>query len=135
MLRPGADQSNVQMEDVLCDFCHRAWTADVPFIEGHRGAVMCGQCLTVAYDELVISRAGETGDFQCVLCREGEKDRAAENRPDEPGWKSALDESVAVCRRCVKRAAGVLHKDPDYAWRKPERSGGDSSRASDSDDS
>ena len=119
MLKPGADPSNVQMDDILCDFCHRQWTVDVPFVEGHRGSVICGNCLTVAYHELVVASAGETGDFMCVLCRESEEDRAAEKRPGEPGWRSPLDESVATCRRCVKRAAGVLHKDPDSPWRKP----------------
>ena len=35
MQRPGTDPENVEMSDILCDFCLRAWTKDRPMVEGH----------------------------------------------------------------------------------------------------
>ncbi|MEY4827005.1 MAG: ClpX C4-type zinc finger, partial [Planctomycetota bacterium] len=32
-------------EDFLCDFCGRDWTHAAPFVEGHHGACICGECL------------------------------------------------------------------------------------------
>ena len=121
MRRPGTDESNVQMSDVLCDFCHREWTDAVPMIEGHHGSCICGKCLTVAYRAVVVDRQPTAPpEFTCTLCLERPEDRAAENRPGEPGWVSPMHDDAAVCRRCIKLAAGALHKDSDYDWRKPD---------------
>jgi hypothetical protein len=120
MRRETTNEDDVQMSDVLCDYCHAEWSGDRPFVEGHRGACICGNCLRVAYGALVNDRAATApADFMCTLCREGAPDRAALDRADEPGWQSPAYPDACVCRRCVKRAAGVLHKDPDYAWTKP----------------
>lgn len=108
------------MSDVLCDFCHAEWTEDRPFIEGHHGACICGSCLRVAYVSLVVDPIDmPPTDYTCTLCREGESDRAALDRAGEPGWPSPAHPEARICRRCAKRAAGVLHKDPDFAWTKP----------------
>lgn len=113
MRKPGTDPLNVQMTDVLCDFCHREWSEEVPMVEGHQGAVMCGRCLTVAYRQLaLLGEAGAPDGYRCVLCLE---------HRDDPGWQSPAYPDAVACRRCVKQAAGVLHKDPDYDWRKPEK--------------
>ena len=54
MHREGTDADNVQPKDILCDFCHRAvWAMGLPCIEGHHGSVVCGDCLKVAWAELV----------------------------------------------------------------------------------
>ena len=126
MYREGTDESNVQMSDVLCDFCHRVWTEEVPFIEGHRGAVICAGCLERAFVEL---ESGEgpnlVGDgYFCRLSREGEEDRAALRRAGEPGWRSPVDPEAVVCRKVVRMAAAALQKDPVFQWRKPEVGGG-----------
>ncbi len=116
MHRPGADPDSMAMEDILCDFCGQQWTDRRPMVEGHRGSCICGNCLSIAYAELMIYKvydepgAGEA----CVLCRE-------EGR-EEPHWRSPVfegDEAKLACRRCVKQSAGVLHKDKDIAWSKP----------------
>ena len=122
MYRPGTDETNVQMSDVLCDFCHRAWTEDVPFIEGHRGAVICARCLEVAFVEL---EAGDgpnvvSGDYLCRLSREDDRDREALRRAGEPGWRSPVDPEAVACRKVIRMAAAALQKDPDFDWRKPE---------------
>jgi hypothetical protein len=54
------------------------------------------------------------------MCLEGQRDREALDRGDEPGWQGPVDSEAWVCRRCIKMAAGALHKDKDYEWTKPE---------------
>jgi hypothetical protein len=136
MYRPETDPQQVHMTDVLCDFCGEPWAEDEPFVEGHRGAVICGSCLAKAYERLVLAEDATAGTaFRCRMCREDAEDRAALKRAGEPGWRSDtivegadLNEAYgddgasggAICRRCVKLAAGVLHKDPEFDWRKPQ---------------
>lgn len=112
MHRPGADPMAMEMADFLCDFCHQPWTDDRPMIEGHRGACICGPCLSIAYAELVLHKVDDPpqGDETCVLC--------LEPKPDHTHWRSPMTEKLA-CVQCVKRSAGALHKDEDINWRKP----------------
>jgi hypothetical protein len=111
MRKPGTDENNVQMSDVLCDFCHAEWVEDMPLIEGHHGSCICGKCLTVAYTEIVLHGHNTAPkDYQCTMCLE---------HRDEPAWQSPAYPEAVVCRRCVKLAAGALHKDKDFAWTKP----------------
>ena len=119
MQRPGVDPSNVQMSDILCDFCHRAWSEDEPMVEGHRGSCICGRCLTVAYTDAIIGGTGETSDARCVMCLEDERDRAAMKRGGQPCWRSPLHESAVICGRCIELAATALQKDGDFTWSKP----------------
>lgn len=111
MRKPGTNEDNVQMTDVLCDFCHAEWTEDLPLIEGHHGSCVCGKCLTLAYTDVVLNdqNSGPAG-YKCTMC--------LENRED-PAWQSPAYPEAVVCRRCIKLAAGALHKDKDFAWSKP----------------
>ncbi len=82
-------------------------------VEGHRGSLICGQCLLIGYTEVVHLKSGnpvET-DEVCILCLES----------DRPGlhWRSPMRDEAIACMRCIKQSAGVLHKDPDFAWTKP----------------
>lgn len=111
MHRPGTDPANVQMADILCDFCRTPWTDELPVVEGHRGSAICGRCLRIAYTELVLNHLDAAPpDYTCTLC--------LEQRPD-PAWQSPMHEAAVICKRCTKQAAGILHKDKDHAWTKP----------------
>ena len=91
MRKPGTDETNVQMSDVLCDFCHREWTETVPMIEGHQGACLCGRCLTLAYAQVVLhGNSTAPPDYRCPMCLEQPADRETLGRADEPGWQSPL---------------------------------------------
>ncbi len=110
MLRPGADPDNVQMSDVLCDFCHAMWTADLPFVEGHQGHVICGRCVRVACLEVESVEGGAESTRQCCMC--------LEDRP-EPCWASPLDAQARICRRCIEMAADALEGDAESGWQRP----------------
>jgi hypothetical protein len=119
MRRPGTDENNVQMSDVLCDFCRSEWTEERPMVEGHKGSCICGRCASMAYAQVVRdATASPITEFFCVMCLESSADRAALNRGDEPGWSSAQPGAV-ICRRCIKMAAAVLTKDKESGWRRP----------------
>jgi len=113
MQREGVDPENMTMEDFLCDFCAQTWSETRHMVEGHQGACICSNCLTIAWTELMIHRVSDepAPGEACTLCRE-------EGRVD-PHWRSPVDESKLACRRCIKQSAGVLHKDPDLDWTKP----------------
>lgn len=114
MHREGADPENMSPEDFLCDFCGRPWAEDRPFVEGHRGSCVCGMCLTLAYAALTRHESGELprdGEF-CTLC--------LEPKTAESHWRSPVFNNKLICTRCAKQSAGVLHKDSEVSWHKPE---------------
>ena len=100
-----------------CDFCAQPWRERRPMVEGHQGALICGNCLAIAFTELVHLGLGSPvdADEACVLCREHGR--------DEPYWRSPARDGGVACTRCVKQSAGVLHKDADIPWTKPEHPG------------
>jgi hypothetical protein len=109
MHREGINPDDVQPEDILCDFCgDPAWSAGTAGIEGHQGSLICGNCLTIAYRSLVLERQ-DLPSAPCRLCLETR---------DDPAWKGICVEGSA-CRRCIKQAAGALHKSKDWDWVKP----------------
>ncbi len=120
MRKPGIDESNVQMSDVLCDFCHRQWTEDEPMIEGHHGSCVCGKCLALAYMQVILKGDSTApADFKCPMCLEATADREALVRGGERGWQSPLHDEAVICERCINLAAESLHKSKDWGWTKP----------------
>ena len=120
MHRPGADPLDMNPEDFWCDFCRRPWSEQVPFVEGHRGSCICGNCLSIAWiavetndPELV------RGEFFCVMSQESTADRAAQNRGDDPGWSSPSGSEAVISRKMIRMAAAVLSQDPENNWQKP----------------
>ncbi len=122
MRKPGTDESNVKTSDVLCDFCHREWTDEVPMLEGHHGSCLCARCLTIAYTEVVLhDRDTAPAEYKCSMCLEERTDRESLGRGGEPGWRSPLHEDAVACRRCIELAAKSLDKDRDFDWKRPEK--------------
>lgn len=118
MHRPGSNPADMQPEDFICDFCGIAWDGTFAMVEGHRGSLICGRCLTVAYTDIVLGDVSESShgtdgaiqELTCVMCLEAKA---------EGMWQSPVLEEARVCRTCVNRSAGKLHKDPDWNWSKP----------------
>ncbi|MBL9000274.1 MAG: hypothetical protein JNK25_03985 [Phycisphaerae bacterium] len=94
-----------------CDFCHTAWREDLPMVEGHRGSLICGECLRAAFTGVVLKSAGEEagGGVVCVLCLSAPEGKVWRREPTGP----------AACRRCVNQSARVLAKDADSGWKLP----------------
>ncbi len=91
---------------VSCDFCGTDWDGASPIIEGHRGALICLECLKRALGEL--QRAEDA--YKCVLClRDGLPAILPrfehENRP-----------GVFGCKGCIEQAADVFDRDADVPW-------------------
>jgi hypothetical protein len=122
MRNPNADENNLTQADFWCDFCHRPWTDDaIPMIEGHRGSIVCGNCLRVAYRAMIVDEeptppdhgAGDEGP-ECVMCLERRSHR-------EPMWGSPMFAEAWICRRCARLAAQAIEKDKTFDWRRPEK--------------
>jgi len=91
---------------ISCDFCLTDWDEVRPMIEGHRGSVLCLDCLRRALDA---SAPAETG-FDCTLClRHHEAGRKT--------WRNPAHPAAALCFDCVRLAAKGFHKDPDTDFR------------------
>lgn len=121
MHRPGADPDNMAPSDFICDFCGRAWDGAFPVVEGHRGSLICGDCVAAAYRAVVLGQQNSApAGYQCRLC--------LETRPD-PGWIGPWQDGpapegsppgpAAACKRCINQSAGVLSKDKDLGWKRP----------------
>ena len=112
MRREGTDENNLAPEDFLCDFCGNHWADDRPMVEGHRGSLICGKCLSVAYAVVINNNAGELVPevVTCALCLQHQ---------ETPHWKGALDNAY-VCTKCIRQSAAILQKDKETGWKKPE---------------
>lgn len=107
MHRPGSDPQNMAPDDFLCDFCERAWSEANPFIEGHHGSCLCGECLGSAIAE---QRRGEPArQGACTMCLEQREDLR---------WHGSRSDA-SICDRCIEQAARVLAKDRASGWSPP----------------
>ncbi|MDX2147818.1 MAG: hypothetical protein SFZ23_09880 [Planctomycetota bacterium] len=107
-----------------CDFCAQPWSEDRPMVEGHRGSLICGSCLRVAWLHVTglhatgpngAANAGPMSDeASCALCLMHKR---------EPAWQSPSTEAWA-CRWCLTKSAEMLERDPDVAWTRPEAAAG-----------
>lgn len=90
---------------ISCDYCGTDWDEVKPMIEGHRGSVLCLNCLKVALTDL--QPAAER--FFCNLC-------VREHIPaGTPRWTSPA-RGTHACESCVKQAAVAFSRDPDVDW-------------------
>src|SRR5437773_11560892 len=111
MQRPSANPESMLPADFLCDFCGRAWDGEFPVVEGHRGSLLCGDCLATAYRAVLLNNQPTAAPgYTCTLC--------LEQRP-AAGWTSPTRPEASACRRCINQSAAVLAKDKDYGWKKP----------------
>ena len=112
MRKPGTNEDNAQMSDFICDFCTQQWSETRPMIEGHRGSLICSNCLTLAYDEVWNHGGGvpAPGESLCILCL---------SHRDELHWESPVNADIRACKRCIKQSVVMLERDPEYGWKRP----------------
>ena len=105
------DPASTGTDFFRCDFCRQPWAEDRPMVEGHKGSLVCGRCLALAYADVVHLGGGHEQSGQtCTMCLEA---RA------EAQWTSPAYPDARICRRCIKQSATTLEKDPESAWRRP----------------
>lgn len=91
---------------ISCDYCGTDWDEVKPMIEGHRGSVLCLNCLKAALPDLHAAQA----PFMCNLC-------VQEQLPiGTLQWTSPVTDARA-CQSCLLQAAGTFSKDPDVDWK------------------
>ncbi|MDP7008506.1 MAG: hypothetical protein QGI78_02940 [Phycisphaerales bacterium] len=113
MHRADTNVNDVQLEDILCDFCgDTAWANGTPCVEGHRGSVVCGDCLSKAYRRVVLVGNTELQNTTCTMCIE---------RRDQSLWKGSFGEGANICLRCIKQSATVLEKSEHWDWERPTK--------------
>lgn len=112
MHRAGSDPANMTAEDFLCDFCLNHWAEDRPMVEGHRGGLICGECLTSAYRLLILQHGGTRVEphVNCVLCL---------LHRDVEHWVSPRDSGVVLCRQCLELGIRTFERDPESGWTRP----------------
>ncbi|MEO0511873.1 MAG: hypothetical protein AAF108_03140 [Planctomycetota bacterium] len=111
MHRDNADPANMQPQDFVCDFSLKPWDGTFPMVEGHRGSLISGDCLSVAYRRVVLSGETDTPpSYTCTMCLEERTQNA---------WQSPVCADAVICERCIRQSATRLHKDPDWDWSKP----------------
>lgn len=90
---------------ICCDYCETDWDEIKPMVEGHRGSVLCLECLKFA----VVMAAPIDEAFDCNLCQ-------LTKDAGEVGWRHPDHGDAAVCIDCIMQAAGAFTKDPDVDW-------------------
>ncbi len=91
---------------ISCDFCLTDWDEVIVMIEGHKGSVLCLDCLKFA---LKLARPAEAS-FDCRMCLQ-------HFEPGEPVFRHPDTPEAAICEGCMKQAAGTFSKDPDIDWK------------------
>jgi hypothetical protein len=106
------DTSGAGDEFFKCDFCHSPWSEDRPMVEGHRGSLICAECLTLACVEVTLLNAGvdHHNVDNCTMCLA---------HKEAPYWRSPLHAEAVICRPCIEQSARLLEKDPDAGWKRP----------------
>ena len=96
---------------ISCDFCGTDWDEQLPMIEGHRGSVLCLDCLKRALVEAQPADSAFTG----TLCLRDNIPAATPCwRHPSPGPNANPD--GILCEDCMKQAARAFHRDPDVDW-------------------
>jgi hypothetical protein len=95
-----------------CDFCRNAWAEDRQMVEGHRGSLICSQCLSMAYRVVLLQKSGVTVPeaVTCTLCIQHQESQH---------WQSPAYETAYACQRCINQSARILQKDPEAGWKIP----------------
>ena len=89
---------------LACDFCGTDWDQRIAMIEGHRGSIICIDCLGRA-----IAEAAEL----CLVERSGEMKAWAGDPAARPDAGAAV-----VCWDCIEQADRAFARDQDTPWQR-----------------
>ncbi len=89
----------------------KPWDGQFPLVEGHRGSLISGDCLTLAYRFVVLEEQTASSPATPAPCASKNGDRC---------WQSSRLPGGHHLLRCIRQGATKLHKDEDWDWTKPE---------------
>jgi len=95
---------------LACDFCGTDWDMIKPMIEGHKGSILCLDCLSRAIDEA----APAEGEFGCTLC-------LVDRDPPMKRWvhpepADGANPDAQLCWDCIQQADRTFGRDADTEW-------------------
>jgi hypothetical protein len=97
---------------LACDFCGRDWDMEKPMIEGHRGSILCIDCLARA-----IGDAADAGEpFACTMCLRRFDAGGRRYRSVEPSTDANAD--AVICWDCIQQADRAFGKDAQTDWQR-----------------
>lgn len=94
------DETKTGTDYFVCDFCLRSWREDLQMVEGHRGSLICSECLARALAEIEERPVPRERVTICAMCQE---------HREEPYWMNEASDAL-ICVRCAVKSAGVLEK-------------------------
>lgn len=121
------DETSTGNDFFRCDFCLRGWREDLPMVEGHKGSLICMECLSAACQRVAVERNGVpheqiTGCTLCLQHREMPYWQRADYDHDAPGAAELAHAQLgpaAICEQCIVQCAGMMEKDPETNWVRP----------------
>lgn len=99
---------------ISCDFCGTDWDQLLPMVEGHRGSVLCLECLKQALDQALHT----ADEIECTVCLAKRRPAARVWTHPRPRPSRGLKPAAVVCWSCIRQAATRLAKDEevDFHW-------------------
>ena len=95
-------------------------------VEGHKGRLICGACLSRAYAQVCVREAGIVAPSHaaCALClmsKSGDYWQSESLVLEEAGEVRVdpLSPGALACRWCIDRSAQMLAKDAESGWKLP----------------
>lgn len=95
---------------LACDFCGTDWDQVKPMIEGHRGSIVCLDCLGRAVEAAAAADAA----FKCTMCQQDREPATPVYRNPAPDEQANIE--AALCWDCIQQADRAFSKDPDTEW-------------------
>lgn len=90
---------------IACDFCGTEWDQVKPMVEGHRGSVICLDCVKLALDNAATGGAA----FTCTLCLSDREAGSSAWRVPSPPDRANAD--AVICGSCIQQTAEAFGKD------------------------
>ena len=98
---------------ISCDFCGEDWDEVKPMLEGHKGSVLCLDCLQRALSEA----HREGGAFTCTMGLTDHDENTLRWKHPDPTASPGLNPDAVVCWDNIRLAAKTFHKDKDIDFR------------------
>ena len=97
-----------------CDFCGKDWDEVIPMIEGHRGSIICLDCLEKALQQATSSDT----QYDCTMCLQEKPGKLKHWRNSTPVSIEGLNPHAVICWDDIRQAAKAFHKDKeiDFSW-------------------